>query len=366
MRTFSSSYGLASVLLSFFALAPVAGCGGERSAAAGPPARQPVTVEIVELSPKPVEQYTDYVATVRSRRASDVRPQVEGIITHIFVRPGQRVAAGVPLVQIDPARQAAAVSSSAAARAAQEAELRLARQELERQKALFGEGLVSKQALDQAENRVETADAALESLRAREDEGRVQLRYYRVSAPTPGVVGDIPVRVGDRVTTSTSLTTLDEGAGLEVYIHVPVERAPELQVGQPVRLLDERGGPTAALRLDFISPQVDDQTQAVLVKASVPNGSGLRSEQFVRARVIWSLDPALTVPALSVSRVASQYYAYVAENGEGGLVARRRPVRLGALAGNEYVVLEGLEAGERLIVSGIQKINDGAPVKPDA
>jgi multidrug efflux pump subunit AcrA (membrane-fusion protein) len=109
---------------------------------------------------------------------------------------------------------------------------------------------------------------------------------------------------------------------------------------------------------------VDDRTQAVLVKAAVPNGHGLRSEQFVRARLVWSNEPAITVPALSVARVASQYYAYVAEPGDDGLVARRRPVRLGTLAGNDYVVLEGLQPGERLIVSGIQKINDGVPVKP--
>jgi RND family efflux transporter MFP subunit len=357
------------VLPSVMALVSVlglAGCAGDGPAAAGPPARQPVAVGIAELSPRPVERFTDYVATVRSQRSSEVRPQVEGIVTRIYVRSGQRVAAGAPLVQIDPARQEATVSSSAASRVAQEAELRLAGQELDRQRALFAEGLVSKQGLDQAVNRVETAEAALASLQAREDESRVQLRYYSVSAPRPGVVGDIPVRVGDRVTTSTMLTTLDDGAGLEVYLHVPVERAPELRVGQPVRLLDDKGEGVADLRIDFISPQVDDRTQAVLVKAAVPSDRGLRTEQFVRARVIWSNDPALTVPALSVSRIASQHYAYVAEPSDTGLVARRRPVKLGMLEGNDYVVLEGLQPGERLIVSGIQKITDGAPVKHEA
>ena len=357
-------------LLSLISLAGVwlmaTACNGGRSAAAGPAGPQPVSVGVVELAPRQVEQFTDYVANVRSQRSSDVRPQVEGIITRIHVRSGQRVAAGAPLVQIDPARQAATVSSNAASRAAQEAELRLARQELERQGALIKEGLVSKQVYDQAVSRVETAEASLEALKAREDESRVELRYYTVSAPTPGVIGDIPVRVGDRVTTSSLLTTLDEGAGLEVYVHVPIERAPDLRVGLPVRLVDERGGTIADLRADFISPQVDDRTQSVLVKASVPNGMGLRTEQFVRARVIWSAEPALTVPALSVIRVGGQYYAYVAEPAEGGLVARRRPVRLGTLAGNDYVVLDGLEAGERLIVSGVQKINDGVPVRPEA
>jgi RND family efflux transporter MFP subunit len=311
-----------------------------------------------------VDRATEYVATLRSRRSSEIRPQVDGIITRILVRSGDRVNAGAALVQIDPVKQEAAVSSDVASRAAQDARLKLARAELQRQQALYSQGLVSKQVLDQAQSAVETADASLGALKAQEQEGRVQLQYFRVTAPTDGIVGDIPVRIGDRVTTSSVLTTIDQNAGLEAYIYVPVERGPELKTGLPVRIVDDRGGVLANLKVDFVSPQVDDRTQSILVKAQVPSNQGFRTEQFVRARIVWSAQPTLTLPALSVARVNGQYFAWVAEAGEKGFVARQRPVKLGDLVGNDYVVLEGLKPGERVVTSGVQKLAEGVPIAP--
>jgi RND family efflux transporter MFP subunit len=353
-----------AVLLS--SLVPfLASCGSSGQAAAGPPrgAGAPVTVVISVLQPKPVDRTSEYVATLRSRQTSAISPQVEGIVTRILVRSGQRVAAGAALAQVDPLKQEASVSSNEATRAAQDAQLRLAREELQRQKALFDQGLVSRQVLDQANAAVDTAAASLKALQARERESRVELQYYRVTAPAAGVVGDIPVRVGDRVTTSTVITTISDNAGLEAYIYVPIERAADLKLGMPVRLVSAQGEVLAHTRLDFISPQVDDRTQGVLAKAQVPSDKGFRTEQFVRAQLVWSSEPGLTVPVVAVTRINGQYFAYVAEPGEkGSFVARQRLVRLRPLTGAEYLLENGLKAGDRLIVSGIQKITDGVPV----
>jgi RND family efflux transporter MFP subunit len=343
------------------------GCGRSQGAApGGPPMGDggPLPVTLQVMAPKPVDRATEYVATLRSRRSSEIRPQVDGIVTRILVRSGDRVNAGAALAQIDPVKQEAAVSSDVASRAAQDARLNLARQELQRQQALYAQGLVSKQVLDQVQSAVETAEASLGALKAQEQESRVQLQYFRVTAPTDGVVGDIPVRVGDRVTTSTVLTTIDQNAGLEAYIYVPVERGPDLKPGLPVRIVDDQGGVLADLKVDFVSPQVDDRTQSILVKAEVPSNRGFRTEQFVRARVVWSAQPSLTLPALAVNRINGQYFAWVAEAGDKGFVARQRPVKLGDLVGNDYVVLDGLKPGERVVTSGIQKLAEGAPLAP--
>ena len=193
------------------------------------------------------------------------------------------------------------------------------------------------------------------------------LGYHTVSAPTAGVVGDIPVRVGDRVTNTTPLTTIDKNTGLEVYINVPVQEAEHLKVGLPVHLVDDEGRLLTTTRLTFVSPSVDAGTQSVLVKASLEQASGLRTEQYVRARVVWTETPAITVPFISVTRINGQYFGFVAEPGEGGkTVARQRQLELGAVVGNDYVVKSGLKPGERLIVAGIQKIGDGAPVTVSA
>ena len=340
-----------------------ASCGSGQEAA-GPPAPGPAPVTLETVAPKPVDQTTDYVATLRSRRSSEIRPQVEGVVTRINVRSGQRVAAGATLMQIDAGKQHAAVSSTEASRLAQGATLKYAREQLDRARGLFKEGLLSKQELDQAATAVDTAEASLRALEARERESRVELAYYSVSAPTGGVVGDVPVRVGDRVTTSSVLTTIDQDAGLEAYIYVPVERAAQLRTGMPVRLVDTSGQVLATSRIDFVSPQVDERTQAVLVKAPVPSGQGFRTEQFTRAQIVWSSDPAITISALAVTRINGQYFLYVAEQQEAGLVARQRLVQIGPLVGNEYVVENGLKPGERVVTSGVQRLGDGVPVAP--
>jgi RND family efflux transporter MFP subunit len=367
-RPEANARGVFALTMMVSSLAPMlASCSGSGRAAAAPPrgAGAPVSVVMAVLQPRPVDRTSEYVATLRSRQTSAISPQVEGIVTRILVRSGQRVAAGAALAQVDPLKQEASVSSNEATRAAQDAQLRLAREELQRQKALFEQGLVSRQALDQANGAVDTAAASLKALQARERESRVELQYYRVTAPAAGVVGDIPVRVGDRVTTSTVITTISDNAGLEAYVYVPIERAEALKLGMPVRLVSAQGVVLALTRLDFISPQVDDRTQGVLAKAQVPSDKGFRTEQFVRAQIVWSSESGLTVPVLAVTRINGQYFAYIAEPGEqGGFVARQRLVRLRPLTGAEYLVESGLTAGDRLIVSGIQKIADGVPVAP--
>ncbi len=320
-------------------------------------------VEVVVLEQRPVEQTTDFVATVKSRRSTTVQPQVEGFVTRILVRSGDRVRPGTPLMQIDPSRQQAAVANLESQRAGRRAALQYARQEAARMKTLLEAGAASQADKEQADTALESAAAQLEAVEAQIREQRVALGYHAVSAPTAGVVGDIPVRVGDSVTKSTLLTTVDENAGLEIYVNVPVREAEHLRIGLPIHLVDDAGRLLATANLSFVAPSVDAGTQSVLAKAWLEDPGDFRTDQFVRARMVWADAPALTVPLVAVNRVNGQYFAFVAESGEGGkLVARQRAVDLGAVVGNDYVVKSGLRPGEKLIVAGVQKIADGSPV----
>jgi RND family efflux transporter MFP subunit len=337
-----------------------AACGRQATARGGPPA---MPVEVVTLAERPVEQTTEFVGTVKSRRSTTVQPEVEGFITRILVRSGDRVAPGTALMGIYPRMQEAAVSSLESQLAARQADLQQARQQATRMKTLLEAGAASQAEMEQAETALSTTEAMLKAMDAQLREQRVALAYHTVSAPTAGVVGDIPVRVGDRVTRETLLTSIDQSAGLELYINVPVQEAVNLRIGLPVRLVDDRGGILATERLSFVSASVEGATQSVLAKATLEKASGLRTEQFVRVRVVWSEAPALTVPIVALNRVGGQFFAYVAESGEAGAtVARQRAVEPGPVVGNDYVVKSGLKAGERLIVSGVQKIGDGVPV----
>ena len=322
-------------------------------------------VEAVTLENKPVEQSTEFIASLKSRRSMTIQPQVEGFVTRIAVRSGERVSAGAVLFEIDSARQQATVGQLESMRAMRAADVEYAKQEVQRSQTLFKAGAMSQRELEQSETAVRTSQAQLDAVDQQIREQKVQLAYYRVTAPNEGVVGDIPVRPGDRVTSATVLTTVDENAVLELYINVPVQQAPGLKVGLPVRILDEKGGVLTTSRITFISPTVDDTTQTVLAKAALGEGrSGFRADQFVRVRVIWRTEPSLTVPLTAVVRINAQHFVYVAEKTGEQAVAKQRAVQLGDLIGNDYLVISGLKAGEQLIVGGIQKIGDGAPVQP--
>ncbi len=183
-------------------------------------------------------------------------------------------------------------------------------------------------------------------------------------APGDGVVGDIPVRVGLHVTSDTTLTSVDRNQQLEVDVQVPLERAHDLRVGLPMRVVDGQGRPLADTRIFFVSPRVDDQTQSILVKGQLAASSAVRAAQFVRARIVWRTNEGLTVPILSIVRVNGQPFVFVAKDVRGGLVAEQRLVTLGAVVGNDVVVTGGLQPSERVVVSGVQKLANGAPIRP--
>jgi RND family efflux transporter MFP subunit len=351
-------------------MAGVAGaCGRGQEAGApagGAPAggaMQGVPVELAELAPKPVEDRGRFVGTVKSRRSSTIQPQAEGFITKILVKSGDRVQTGTPMFEIDASSQQAAVASLESIRAAREADAAYARQQAERAGRLLAAGAASQQELDQALTQQKTAEAQLKAATDQVRQQQAELAYYRVVAPNPGIVGDIPVHVGERVAKTTELTTVDDNAGLELYIEVPVQDAPKLKVGLPVRIVDDEGQPLAETRINFVASSVSDETQTVLVKTPLDAGRGFRSEQTVRAEIVFATSPGLTVPLVAVTRVNGQFFVFVAEPGQGGgTVAHQRAVQLGEVVGNEYIVKSGLKAGEKLIVGGIQKIGDGVPV----
>jgi RND family efflux transporter MFP subunit len=337
-------------------------CGGG-SRAGAPPAPPPVGVTLSTLQPTPVDEATEYVATLKSLRSTEVRPQVDGIITRIDARSGQQVRVGTPLLRIDAQRQQATVSSQDATRAALDADLALARTELTRTQALVKGGAVSQQELDQAEARVKRLEAQLAAQAAQVREARVQLQYFDVVAPVAGIVGDVPVRVGNRVTSADVLTTIDQNNALEVQVNVPLERAEGLSRGVPIEILGASGATVAQTTVSFIAPSVDPATQTVLVKGTLSGAvAGLRTMQYVRARLIWQRTQKLVVPVVAVQRINGQYFVFVAEQQQGALVARQKPVSLGPIQGNNYVVLSGLESSQRVVVGGTQKLVDGAPI----
>jgi RND family efflux transporter MFP subunit len=330
---------------------------------AAPPQAMPVQVAPVTLGPVPNSD--TYVATIKSRRSSTMQPQVDGNLTKIFVRSGEVVKPGQVLMRIDPLKQMATVLSQQGTESQKKAVYEYNQIEVERQRKLFEAGVVSRDAYDQANQAYHNSKGDYESSVALTGTQKEQLAYYDIRAPFAGIVGDIPVHLGDYVSATTILTTVDENADLEAYIYVPTERASIVRKGLPVDILDTAGNVLAKTTISFLSPQVDNGLQSILAKAEVPRSTQLlRNQQLVKARVTWSTAPAPTIPVLAVSLVGGQSFVFIAAPKGDGYVAHQIPVTLGETLGNTYPVLGGLKVGDKVILSGLQFLQEGAPVKP--
>ena len=340
----------------------VAGC---KPAPPPPPPPQAMPVQVASVTLSPVPKSDTYVATIKSRRSSTMQPQVDGNLVKIFVHSGDLVKPGQVLMRIDPLKQVATVQSQQGTQSQKKAVYDYSKIELDRQKQLFESGVVSRDAYDQATQAYQNAKGDYESNAALTDTQKQQLAYYDIRAPFTGIVGDIPVHLGDYVSPTTLLTTVDENADLEAYIYVPTERAGVVRRGLPVEILDNSGNVLVKSRISFLSPQVDNGLQSILAKADIPRTAQLlRNQQLVNARVIWSTSPAPVVPVLAVSLVGGQTFVYLAVPKGDGYVAHQVPVNLGETVGNTYPVISGLKPGDKVIVSGLQFLQEGAPVKP--
>ena len=361
MKRFSSV--LFALLLGASALTS-SGCSSKSEAKqAQAPQALPVQTETVALSPVP--QSDEYVATVKGRRSATIQPQVDGTLTKILVKSGDHVRAGQLLMTIDPLKQEATVNAQRSTEAQKKATFEYNKTEVERQRKLWEAGVTSRQSYDQAIQAYENSKADWESSTASRVTQQRELAYYNLTAPFEGVVGDIPVHIGDYVSPQVVLTTVDESKDLEAYIYIPTEQASKIRMGLPVDIVTNTGDLIESTEIDFISAQVDNALQGVLVKAPIHSSlEKFRTSQLVKARVIWSTAPAPTVPVLAVARIGGQPFVYVAAKTDNGTVAKQKAVVLGDTIGNDYVVSSGLKPGEQVIVSGIQFLVDGAPVRP--
>ena len=353
-----SALCLVSVLLA-------AGCQ-QKQAAPGPgQGMQAMPVQTVAVALAPVPQSSEYVATILSRRSATMQPQVSGRLIGIQTRSGDHVKAGQTLMQIDAQPQLATVEADRATERQKKALYDYNTVELDRQHKLFDAGVISRDVWDQAQQSYANTKADYESAVSLRKTQEEQLAYYTVKAPFDGIVGDVPVHVGDYVSSSTVLTTVDENKDLEAYVYVPTEHAAEVKLGMQVELYDTGGKLLEKSRADFVSPQVDSTLQGILVKAPIHSTREMvRNAQLIKARVIWNTKPMAVIPVLAVTRLAGQTFVFVARQQQGKYVATQVPVVLGDTVGNTYSISSGLSAGDKVIVSSTQFLVNGMPVMP--
>ncbi len=352
----------------------VAGC----KESSPPPAPPPAEVGIVTVEAKPLTNTVEVPGRLQAFRTAEVRARVDGIVRRRLYKEGTDVRAGQPLFSIDPRELRAQTSGAEAALARAEATAANARQDVERYEGLVEQRAVSRQDYDAAVARLRTAEADVAQARAEVEAARLSLGYTTVTAPISGRAGRAEVTEGALVSAAgaTLLTTIEQID--PIYVNFSQSSADLLAIRRAIRegdlqvptrdsvvvrvVLEDGTEYPRPGRLNFLDMNVDEQTGTTALRAQAPNPDRiLLPGQFVRARIEAGVRPnGIAVPQRAVTVAPTGASVMIVAAGD---TARTRPVTLGPLQEGAWVVLEGLAAGDRVIVEGLQKVRPDQPVR---
>lgn len=355
-----------------------AGCGKQGAAVAKAP-NAPPEVEVITIQPQRVALTTELSGRTSAYLIAEVRPQVGGIIQKRLFTEGTDVKAGDVLYQIDPASYQAAYSSAKAALARVEANLIPARLKAGRYQELVKINAVSQQDYDDASAALKQAEADVESGKAALETARINLAYTRVTAPISGRIGRSSVTNGALVTASQSaaLATIQDLSSM--YVDVTQSSTELLRLKQNLAsgLLKSSGPAQAQVKLlledgsayplpgtlKFSEVTVDQSTGSITMRAVFPNPKQtLLPGMFVRAIVEEGVnEKAILVPQQGVTRNPAGNAMVMVVGGEEKVESR--VVKVARTIGDNWLVSDGLKAGDRVILEGLQKARPGSPVK---
>ena len=298
-------------------------------------------------------QFTDQIRVLgvaRGRRSVNITSSTSELITRVLFTDGQRVAAGAPLVELQ-AREEDAGIIEARAQVAQ------AQRQYDRYKTLADRGIAPRVTAEDAETALESARASLSAAQARRGDRLIR-------APFSGVLGLSSVTAGTLVNPGGVITTLDDIDVIRVDFPVPERYLGVLRTGAPIYAhIDAYGDQTFSGRIALIDTRVNEQTRSVTARAEIPNpGARIRPGMAVRVAVEQGVRTAPAVPEGAVQYEGEGAFVYRIARGERGLTAQRVEVETGAVEGGFVEILSGLAAGDRVVGSGLNRIQPGAPV----
>jgi membrane fusion protein (multidrug efflux system) len=350
-------------------------CGG--GTPKGPDPNAPAQVDLLTVRSEPVKLTMELSGRTSAALVSEVRPQVTGVVKSRLFQEGANVRAGQPLYQIDPATFRASLDSARAALAQAEATAAAARLKADRYRDLVAINAVSKQDNDDAQSAAQAAAANVQAQRAAVQQARINLDYTRVAAPISGRISRSAVTPGALVTANqaeplATIQNLDT-----IYVDVTQSAADLLKLRKAmaagaldapasaqVRLVLEDGSvyPLAG-KLAVSDITVDPGTGSVGLRAVFPNPKGqLLPGLYVRARLEQGVaTSAILVPQTAVSRDPKGAATVYVLDAAGK--AQLRSITVSRTIGDKWLVTAGLKPGERIIVTGLQKVRPGAAVQ---
>ena len=361
------------LVIAAISIIAISGCSQEPAPqAAGGGQPPPPTVSVLEVVLQPVENTVTLPGRVSPLRQSQVRPQVEGVITERLFEEGAFVEKGQQLYQIDDSRYAAQLASAKADVKSAEANRKTLEAKAERFKGLLNKNAVSQQEYDDAIAQAEQADAQISVAKAAVELAQVDLDFTKVYAPISGQISRSYMTVGALVTSNqtqqlATITQLDpiyvdmqqSGKGI-----LKLRRAMQESGTLPVTLvLDDMTGESYEHtgELKFSEVTVDETTGAVALRAEFPNpDSLLMPGMFTKARVNISNTQELLVPQRAATRQPDTSLSVMVVNAENKVEART--ITIAGSYGDQYIVTSGVAAGDKVIVAGYQKVKPGTQV----
>ena len=331
----------------------------------------PLAVSAIEVAPRPVPVDFAAVGRTEGSREVQVRARVAGVLEAQLFTEGDTVKAGAPLFRIERAPFEIELAQARAALAQETARRELADQELARLKGLVERRAISQKEADQAASAARQGAAGVQMAQARVRQAELNLSYTSIEAPIGGITGRAQQSVGSLVqpaNESAILTTLTRGDPVWVrfalseaeYVRLRGNETKKADVKVEVQMAD---GSTygEAGRLNFSGSSVDAATGTVQMRAEFPNPKlQLLPGQYVRVRVIAGTREAIVVPQSAVLQNETGRFVWVA-GADGKAVPRN--IRAGGWVGQDWVVLEGLKAGETVITDNLVRLRPGTPVQ---
>jgi membrane fusion protein (multidrug efflux system) len=375
MSNFHPSPWFAAVL----AALALSACGDKKpDAQAQAQAAPPPEVAVVKVEPERIGISSELPGRVEAIRIAQVRARVPGIVQKRVFAEGSEVKAGDVLFRIDPAPLQASLSNAEAARARAEANVAQANLKVQRYKPLVATNAISRQEYDDALAAQKQTQADLQAARASVQTASLNLGYATVTAPISGRIGRAQVTEGALVGQgeATPLATVQQIDRIYVNLTQSATELMQLRRAMADGKLQSVGPNQAKVsivtddgqvypqsgKLLFSDVSVDPSSGAITLRAEFPNSQRvLLPGMYVRARLEQAVDQsAITVPQQAVIR--DNNGASVMLVGADGKVAPR-PIKTGSVQGDKWIVTEGLNAGDTVIVEGLQKVKPGAPVK---
>lgn len=320
----------------------------------GPGARGGRGGQEVAVTSPVAREFSDQLKVLgvaRSLRSVNITSSTSELVTRVLFRDGQQVSAGTPLVELQAREEDAAIITA-------RAELTQAQREYDRYKILSERGVAPRVLAEQAETALESARAAVAAAEARRGD-----RVLR--APFAGVLGLSTVTPGTLISPGTVITTLDDLSTVRVDFAVPERYLGNLRAGTALTATaDAYPGETFAGRIALMDVRVDEQTRAVTARAEFPNPGGrIRPGMMMRVSVERGQRQALSVPEAAVQYEGVGAFVYRLAGGDQGTIAQRVEVQTGTVENGFVEIISGLNANDRVVSSGLNRIQPGAPVR---